>query len=155
MAASERKRLYTLLQVGNTWLAGHRSGWDEACYRDLLARNGATEKSGRISASTMNLQQLELAVREMKTLGFTPKRKKPAVKNYDWRAARIAKLNAMWIAMHDAGVVENRSEQAMRKWCENQVPGLTKLQWAETDQLNKAVEMMKAMAACAGVDIDL
>ncbi len=151
---SERKRLYTVLQVGNAWLTENRIGWDEECYRDLLARHGAQQKNGKYSATTMDLQQLELAHREMKDLGFKPTRKKTADGKRDWRAPRIKKLNAMWIAMADAGAVENRSEEAMRKWCENQVPGPTKLQWAKTDQLNKAVEMMKRMATNAGVEID-
>lgn len=151
---SERKRLYTVLQVGNTWLTQNRAGWDEECYRDLLARNGAQLKNGKYSATTMDLQQLELAHREMKEMGFKPKRKKAAANTNDWRSGRIRKLNAMWIAMAEAGVVENRSEEAMRKWCENQVPGLQKLQWSSSDQLNKAVEMMKGMALDAGVDVD-
>ena len=149
---SERNRLYSVLQVGNTWLSGNRPGWDENCYRDLLARNGATEKDGKISASTMDLQQLELALREMKDLGFKPRRKGSS--NNDWRAPRIRKLNAMWCAMADADVVENRSTEAMHKWCENQVPKMTKLAWCTSDDLNKAVEMMKAMAKANGVDVE-
>ncbi len=152
---SERKRLYTVLQVGNTWLAKNKAGWSEECYRDLLARHGAEQIKGKYSATTMTLTQLEQAHREMKDMGFKPKRKKPADgKGSNWRKPRIAKLNAMWIAMHEAGVVENRSQEAMQKWCENQVPDLTKLQWAKTGQLNKAVEMMKAMAINAGVVVD-
>lgn len=151
---SERNRLYTVLRVGHQWLIQHRAGWDESCYRDLLSRQGATEKNGKISATTMNLQQLELALREMKELGFKPTRKRgSSPQKSDWRKPRIAKLNAMWIAMHEAGVVDNRSEQAMQRWCENHVPKLTKLQWANSAQLNKAVEMMKAMADGAGVEV--
>lgn len=148
--ATERKRLYTILNTGNAWLKANATGWTEDAYRDLLARNGATQQDGRYSAATMNLQQLELAKREMEALGFKPKRK-PAAGN--WRNPRIAKLNAIWCALADAGVVGNRSQEAMAHWCENQISGMTKLHWATSAQLNQAVEMLKAWANRMDVEL--
>ncbi|MGB1238551.1 MAG: regulatory protein GemA [Pseudomonadales bacterium] len=150
---NERKRLYTLLQVANQELAKASAGWSEDCYRDLLQRHGATEKSGKVSATTMDLGQLERALREMKALGFKPRANRKASPANNWRGPRIGKLNAMWCAMADAGVVKNRSSEAMHKWCEKNVPGLSKLPWATGAQLNKAVEMMKAMARANGVEL--
>lgn len=152
-----RNRYYTLLQVGNQELARNRKDWDEAAYRGLLARHGATEHKGRFSASTMATTQLDAALQELKQLGFKPRAAQPRSKprwdksNHDWRAPRIKKLNAMWIALADAGVIKNRSEQAMHRWCENQVHDLTKLEWATTEQLNQAVEMMKRMSKDRGL----
>ena len=139
--SDERKRLYTLLRVGHSDLLQHLYEWDDDQYRDLLQRNGATEKNGKISATTMSVAQLKAAQKEMERLGFTPKKNTGA----DWRAKRIAKLNAMWISAYELGIVNNRSETAMRTWCQNKVPGLTRLQWASSADLNKAIEMMKAM----------
>jgi len=140
---NDRKRLYTLLRVGNSDLQQNLYGWDDEQYRELLQRCGAKEKNGKVSATTMTHAELNNAYTELKRLGFKPKQKNGA----DWRKPRIAKLNAMWISLADLGVVNNRSEDAMRTWCTHNVQGLNKLQWATSDQLNKAIEMMKAMLA--------
>ncbi len=141
---SDRKRLYTLLRVAHTWAEQHLSGWTEDDYRGLLQRHGATQKSGKFSASTMTDKQLESALTEFRQKGFKPTSK---TRTAEWRAPRIAKLNAMWLDMHRAGLVRNRSEQAMQAWCKNNVRGLNQLQWATSAQLNQAVEMMKQMHA--------
>lgn len=149
---AERKRLYTLLQVGNTQLAKQLVGWTDEDYRALLARHGASAASG-FSAKSMTVQELSTALKEMKDKGFIPKATVPAngKKLNEWRKPRIAKLNAMWCELADDGVVQDRSQFAMAAWCENQVPGLTKLQWASSENLNKAIEMMKGMKATHGV----
>lgn len=149
----KRGRYYTLLRLGHNDLMSNLCGWDDEQYRELLQRCGATLKNGKYSATTMNLKQLDDALNEIKRLGFKPKKSKSSGAN--WRAPRIAKLNAMWIALADAGVVENRSEEAMHRWCQNQVPGLGKLQWATSQQLNKAIEMMKSMTDQRELDRDL
>lgn len=142
-----RKRLYTLLQVGHTDLKQNLCGWDDEQYRELLARCGASEKNGKFSATTMTVKELEKALNELKRLGFKPGSiKSSSVRNTgDWRGPRIKKLNAMWIALADIGAVNDRSESAMQRWCSNHIPGLVKLNWATTQQLNQAVEMMKGM----------
>ncbi len=147
--SAKRKQLYTLLRVGHTHLCQTREGWDEECYRDLLQRNGATEKDRKISATTMQEADLEAALDEMKSLGFKPKARQSHARVRD---RRVAKLNAMWIAMAQSGIVRNRSQQAMQKWCESQVPGVTRFEWMTSNQLNKAIEMMKCMADANGVE---
>ncbi|MBL4783008.1 MAG: regulatory protein GemA [Porticoccaceae bacterium] len=139
-----RQRLYKLLAVGNRDLQSQRHGFCDEDYRAILQQCGATEKKGKISATTMTVPELEGALTRLKNLGFKVRRL-PRVKA-DWRAPRIAKLNAMWFAMADAGVVHDRSQEAMQAFCCTKVRTLSKLQWATTQQLNQCVEMLKKYA---------
>jgi hypothetical protein len=147
---ARRKQLYTLLRVANAYMAGKVPHWSDDDYRLLLKLYGAKLKSNRYSATTMSVAGLENALDYFKAAGFKPRAKQKPSTN--WRSARIAKLNAMWCALADAGHVRNRSEKAMQTWCCNQVKELTALQWATSDQLNAAVEMLKKFQQRAGIN---
>lgn len=135
-----RTQLYTLLGVGNRELHTARAGWCEDDYRLILMQCGAELKGGKYSATTMNIQELEAALGRLKALGFKVKKGRS---NETWRGPRVAKLNAMWCALADGGHVRNRSQHAMETFCRKRVPGLTRLQWATSEQLNKVVEELK------------
>ena len=134
-----RNKLYTLLAVGKKQL-----GWSENIYRAWLHEQGAKEVNGKTSATSMNYGQLFAAVEDMKRRGFTPSRGSVSSGTAGWRQSRIAKLNALWIQLADAGLVRNRAEEAMHEWCRKAVPGLTRLEWATSQQLNHAIEALKA-----------
>ena len=149
------KRYRQLLAIANQELTKIRAGWTDDDYRLALKHFGASEKQGRISATTMTLPEMKAALAHFSKLGFTPKKsgtKKPRPtfsknnnrKTKDTRAPRIAKLNAMWIELHDLGAVNNRSQTAMESWCKKHVNGLSALRWATSPQLNQAVEMLKS-----------
>lgn len=141
-----RRRLYTLLQVGRQTL-----GLDEDSYRAILAAYGAREVDGRPSATTMSVSQLEQALEHQKRLGFRPKRR-PGRED-DWRQPRIDKITAIWCTLADAGVVRDRSERAMLRWC----AGLTRkarLEWASSADLNACIEALKSWAARERVPLD-
>jgi len=139
--SNTHKRFYQLLAIANQELSRTLAGWSEDSYRTVLKQYGAKEKAGRISATTMTLAQLDEALKHFKRLGFVPKNKKLTKKN--WRLPRIAKLNAMWIALYERGAVDDKSEKAMQSWCKNNIKDLTALRWASSEQLNQAVEMLK------------
>lgn len=143
------KRQYTLLAVGKKEL-----GWDDDFYRDVfLVKHGATaDKKGRISATTMNPTQLTRAVHAMRQAGFVTKPPHTANGSTDWRSPRIKKITAIWCALADAGVVHNRSEATMEKWCR----GITKkawLRWATAHDLNNCIEALKSWAAREHVEL--
>lgn len=149
-----RQRMYTLLGVAHRELKASLAGWCDESYRTVLHQYGATEAGGKISATTLNMQQLEQVLEHFKKLGFKPKaaRSKGRAQD-DWRAPRIAKLNAMWCKLADAGHVRDRSEAAMRAWCGNEVAGMTQLEWSTGDQLNRAIEMLKRFCTRCGVRV--
>lgn len=144
-----RSRLYLLLAVGRRELA-----MDDDTYRALLQQYGATEKNGKPSAKTMNVPQLEQALEHMKRAGFKVKRS-PQKNATNWRRARIAKLNALWLLLADKGHVRDRSEQAMHAWCKGQVKDLTRLEWADGQQLNSAIEALKKWCMRVGLEQDI
>jgi len=143
---SNRNKYYGLLQIGKKMLA-----MDEDTYRQFLEQHGAKEKNGRISASTMKLGELVAAVADMEKRGFVRSRKS-AVNINSWRTPRIKKITALWCTLADAGVVRNRSENAMHTFCSKQMKA-DKLQWASASDLNKCIEALKSMAHRKGVKL--
>lgn len=136
--APRRRRLYRLMEVGRKAL-----GWDEDTWRAFLADHGAQPVDGRPSRTTLSLAQLDACVADMKRLGFTPKRRQPP--KSDWRRPRIDKITAIWITLADAGVVRERSETAMRRWCAKQT-GKARLEWCATEDLNRCIEALNDWA---------
>lgn len=146
-----RTRYCQLLAIGKAQL-----GWDEEFYRGIwLPLQGATKDAdGRYSASTMSIGQLSKAVERMKECGFRPKSKRKfSHDNPDWRAPRIDKLTAMWIAMAEAGVVGDKSRAALEHWCKR-YHKKDRLQWASSKELNACIEQLKAWAKRNNVELD-
>lgn len=144
-----RKRFYTLLSVGKSQL-----GWDDEFYYGIwLPMQGATLKNERYSASTMTIGQLSMAVERMKESGFKPTSKRKFTHgNKDWRAPRIAKINALWCALFDAGIVHHKDQVYCEKWCQR-FTKKDRLQWAGTVELNMCIEQLKQWAKRVGVEL--
>lgn len=152
-ATPARNALYRRLRVAYNWAQTNLPEWRDDDYRNVLKIHGAAMVDGKYSATTMSHQQMEEAFRFFQKKGFRLQRKPTSKKDRNWRKPRIAKLNAMWCALADAGHVENKSESAMAAWCRHNVKDLTQLQWADSDQLNKAVEMLKSY--CKRCDVEV
>ena len=136
----QRNRFYKLLRVGKSML-----DWDEQQFRDCLMRHGAKQQGNKYSATTMNITQLSNAVEEMKDCGFVPRKGGKTIGNRDWRGPRIKKITAIWCALADAGVVHDRSEAGMVKWCAT-ITHVPKLQWASSFSINQCIEGLKRWA---------
>lgn len=145
-----RRRLYKLLAVANRELSTLRPGWTDDDYRIILKNCGASLKNGKYSATTLTDSQLDEALKQLKIRGFKVRRD---TKNDTWRAPRIAKLNALWCLLAEAGVVRNSSSFALENYCKHRV-GLTRLQWATSEQLNKAIEELKQWCNRCNVQMD-
>lgn len=143
-----RTQLYRLLAVGQRQLK-----LDEDTYRSMLAQYGAKEIDGKVSAKSLSLTQLEQVLEHLKKSGFKVqnKLKGTGLRTVNWRKPRLAKLNAMWTLLADNGHVRDRSEAAMHRWCIRQVKGLERLEWAESHQLNTAVEALKSWCIRVGL----
>lgn len=148
---NQRRRLYTLLAVANKELSESRPGWSDDDYRLILRQCGAGDLAGKPSATTMTVSQMEMALARFKQLGFKVRKQGGST---HWRAARIAKLNAIWCALADAGVVKFRDQRAMEGFLRRYVHGLNHLQWATTEQLNQCVETLKQWAKRTQVKLD-
>jgi phage gp16-like protein len=145
-----RQHYYTLLALGKAQLE-----WDDQFYYGIwLPMQGATKKDGRYSATTLSIGQLAQAVQVMKGLGFKVKPKRKLTHDMpDFRTPRIAKLNALWLAMAEAGVVTDKSQVALEAWCKRYTKK-DRLQWAGSNELNTCIEMLKQWASREHVPLD-
>ncbi len=139
--------LYRKLGTACTWLKKHQPGFEEQDYRQILAQCGATEIDGRISAKSMDKEQMDKALLRLHEKGF-PRR---APEFTQWRRARIGKLFAMWCALADHGHVQHKDMEAMSRFLERRVKHMKRLNWANSAQLNQCVEILKAW--CKRVEV--
>lgn len=122
-------------------IARKELGLDDAAYRAMLER-----VTGRTSAADCDHRQLGAVLDELKAKGWGAA---PARKTAQSPAAR--KARALWISLHQLGVVRNPSEKALEAFGARQL-GVAKLQWADDDQMFRLIEALKAMAGRAGWD---
>jgi len=115
----------------------------EEQYRDLLLHFGATEKENKISATTMTIPQLEEAVEYMKSSGFKIKRTRSGG---DFRKRQIHKIQELWTALHNAGVMRQPYTESSASKFAFRHTQVAKLEWATTTGLAKTIEALKSMA---------
>lgn len=93
--------------------------------------------TGKDSCSKMTQRERWRVVREMEARGFTKRPHRKAV--YDGDQAR--KARALWLRLADAGVVRNRSEEALQTYA-RRITGAT-LETATVKQLQTLIETLK------------
>src|SRR3989338_8389519 len=65
------KHYRQLVGIAKGWAMKSLPGWSDDSHRDLLARYGAVEIEGRISASSMNVPQLDAALGDYERRGWS------------------------------------------------------------------------------------
>ena len=133
--------------VAKVQIARKELGLDEDTYRAVLAR-----LTGKSSASDCTDAELGQVLDEFKAKSWTPRKaaapagrqvRKPA----DSSVAR--KARALWISLHQLGVVNDPSEPALEAFARRQL-GVDRLAWAVPSHAHGLIEALKAMAARAG-----
>ncbi len=142
------KHYLQLVAIAKGWAIKNLTGWCDDTHRDLLARHGASQIEGRLSASSMNMPQLAAALEDYEKRGWPRVRKyspKPATStpspngggrgrgaggegNKGARGAaevrtvppRIAMLVKLWGKLGQAGKVKNASRPALLVFCARQ-----------------------------------
>lgn len=143
--------------IGKVKIAQKELQLDDGAYRAMLHRI-----TGETSAADCTVQQLGLVLDEMKAKGWTPKfvsrddkqapRAKAGMAPTSRRPAQspmAKKARAMWISLHQLGVVRDPSEAALESFGRRQL-GVDRLQWADEGQAFRLIEALKAMAERAG-----
>lgn len=128
--------------------------------RDVLER-----LTGHRSSADCTDAQLSAVLGHYKALGWTPttagskgvqsrpsRASKPAQRRADHPAAK--KARALWISLHQLGVVREAKESALEAFAARQLK-VERLQWADAGQCFKLIEALKAMAERAGWSQDL
>ncbi|WP_317992582.1 regulatory protein GemA [Bartonella gliris] len=106
-------------------------GLDDETYRALLYR-----LTGKQSAKDLNYSEKRLVVAEMKACGFEPN-----VKRLEGKYAK--KLQALWIAGWNLGIIRDRSDKALLAFVKRQT-GIDHIRFLrDSDDACRAIEALK------------
>ncbi|WP_273722050.1 gp16 family protein [Bartonella sp. ML71XJBT] len=106
-------------------------GLDDETYRALLYR-----LTGKQSAKDLNFLEKRLVVAEMKACGFEPN-----VKRLEGKYAK--KLQALWIAGWNLGIIRDRSDKALLAFVKRQT-GIDHIRFLrDSDDACRAIEALK------------
>ncbi|VEJ45312.1 regulatory protein GemA [Bartonella vinsonii] len=106
-------------------------GLDDETYRALLYR-----LTGKQSAKDLSVSEKRLVVDEMKACGF-----EPSVKLLEGKYAK--KLQALWIAGWNLGIIRDRSDKALLGFVKRQT-GIDHIRFLrDGDDATKAIEALK------------
>ena len=126
----KRKLLVRLIHV-----ARRDIGMDEETYRSVLL-----SITGKASASSLGILQLEQVLAHMKKCGFkvrTNRQLRPLAGD-----AQSKKIRALWLDLHQAGAVRNASEEALAAFVKR-MTGIDALQWLDSGQASQVIEELK------------
>lgn len=139
-----RKKYYKLFQVAKQQLE-----LDEDQYRALLYRCGATNKGGKISATTLSPNGLETVLQEFKRLGFVIKSRGATPTENHGADAMHRKLNLLWLSLSEFGVVRNPELSALENWAKRY--SKSQLKDATPEKLSIMIEALKKWGIRAGL----
>ena len=133
----QRQRLVRLIHVAKRDLK-----MDDDVYRAILLKIGKTE-----SSSNMTIPELERTLEHMKRCGFKVRSKGNSGTSSRPLAidAESRKIRALWLFLHELGIVKNPSEKALAAY----VKRMTKvddLHWLNGDQTLIMIETLKKWA---------
>ena len=129
-------------------MAKKQLGLQEDAYRPLLER-----VTGKASAGDCTEAQLARVLEEFKRLGWQATAaaaqhvRGGRTRQADHPSAK--KARALWISLHQLGVVRDPAERALESFAKRQL-GVERLQWADQGQAYRLIEALKAMAERAG-----
>lgn len=160
------KHYRQLVGIAKGWAMKSLPGWSDDSHRDLLARYGAVEIEGRISASSMNVPQLDAVLGDYERRGWSRSKRAFSEKHLAGHPndvgangntpkprnvpPRIAYMVRMWGKLGTAGKVEHATRKALLAFCARQVardvPDLDSLTVAECQQITEAMKGWLARA---------
>ena len=139
------KHYRQLVGIAKGWATKNLPEWTEDTHRDLLQRHGAVAIDGRISASSLNVPQLDAVLSDYERRGWS-RTKRMFGSNGKAKAVppRIAFLVRAWGKLGVAGKVANASRSALLAFCARQVardvPDLDSLSIAECQSIGEAMK---------------
>lgn len=140
------KHYRQLIGIAKGWALKSLAGWCEETHRDLLARHGAQEIDGRVSASSMNMPQLAAALEDYERRGWPRQRgfKQAGTGQAKDIPPRIANMVKMWGKLGQAGKVKTANRQTLLTFCARQVgrnvPNLDELSVQECQSVTEAMK---------------
>jgi phage gp16-like protein len=141
-AQFDRASQHRRAMIAKINIARHQLQMIEDDYRQVLFN-----ATGRTSLKECGDAQLERMLDRLKALGFQPLPKAGGRSPAAHPMAR--KARALWISLHQLGVVRNPSEEALEAFAKRQL-GCERLVWARQSDAYRLIEALKAMAKRAG-----
>lgn len=146
------KHYLQLVGIAKSWAMKSLPGWSDESHRDMLQRHGAQLIEGRISASSLNVPQLDAVLGDYERRGWS-RTKRVFASNGKAKSVppRIAFLVRAWGKLGTAGKVANASRPALLAFCARQVahdvPDLDSLTIAECQSIAEAMKAWLAREA--------
>lgn len=127
----KRTKLIQLIHIAKAKL-----GMDDATYRAILADIGNAS-----SSTKMTVSELEQVLEHFKKCGFklVPKNKVNLPLTTD---PQSKKIRALWLELHNKGIVRDSSEFALAKMVKR-LTGVESLKWITSDQASMVIESLK------------
>ncbi len=119
-------------------------------YRAILQ-----EQFRKDSAKSLTQYQAERLINHFKRLGWKPfgKAKKSNKRTYSKpQDAQERKIVALWLTLHEAGVIRNKSDSALQKFVKRMTK-IDKLSWCDSSQKHIIIEALKGMAQRKDVEL--
>jgi phage gp16-like protein len=117
---------------------------DEDSYRATLARI-----AGKSSSADLDASELTKVLDYFKSIGFKVRSKKAPPLEKPSRAlaldAESRKVRALWLFLHELGIVKNPSEAALAGYAKR-ITGVDALQWTDGGQAERLIESLKKWA---------
>lgn len=136
-----RKKLVRLIHV-----ARRNLNMDEDTYRAILHK-----ATGKTSTSDMTIPELEKTLEHFKRCGFKIRHARKDKHGKTARSIPLAqdpdakKIRALWLFLHELGLVRNKSENALAAYVKR-ITRVDALQWIDSDQSNTVIESLKKWA---------
>lgn len=141
----ERQRLIRLIHVGKRDL-----NMDDDTYRSVLLKIG-----NQNSCKSLSVPKLEQVLEHMKRAGYVVRSKnpkngktgpgKPALSRPLALDQESKKIRALWLFLHETGIVKNSSEAALAAYVKR-ITKVDALQWLDGDQSHTVIETLKKWA---------
>jgi phage gp16-like protein len=124
-------------------IAKKQLGLDDDAYHAIVARHG----DGKISCRDLTIPQMNAVLREFISKGWTPKppKSKGTANRKLATGPEIEKIRALWLWMHQLGIVRDPSESALASYA-RRMAGIDDLHWADGWRCHRLIETLKKWA---------
>lgn len=135
-------------ELAQIHIAKAQLGMEDDAYRNILWAIGRVR-----SSKDLDWAGRKRVLDHMRACGWKPERKRDPAGTALADDAQSRKIRAIWLALHEAGVVRNASEQSLLAYVKRQT-GVAALDWLKMHQASKVIEALKRWAARSGVMLE-
>ena len=134
---SRRTYYHQQIAIAKNWAMRKVAGFDDSHHRDILLEFGATEKDGRLSATTLTDHGCRAVLAHYGRMGFG--RSRPSMN------PQQVLILSLWGQLGDAQKVEQASRPALMAWLSRQLgKDIRRLEDITPRECSNIIEQLKA-----------